>query len=478
MRHTSSVSFDSLSSSRGAALCFALASSVAVAAELPVCDSAGLEDALAQARAGDVVVLEPGVYPVTGLTCAATGTATQPIVVRARVPRSARILVSGHVGVLVSGDHWHFEDLRVEGVCPVDSDCDQGLSVLGEGFELRGSIIRDFDRGVRGAWRSLPDGGVLPAHRGLVERNDFDSSHFRVTTATLSQVSVAGGDDWVIRDNFIVGLSFAAPGTSTTYAVNVAAGGKRALLERNVVLCRAATYDPLVSEIGLGLGGGDVVGPPCAPVGVRCPADQTDAVVRNNIVVNCADVGIYVANSPATRVLYNTLIEQYRVDFRYPATTADATGNLLSSVLFAREGGTFTGSDNVANVALSTFDGYYAGWRAGDLRATGDVSSLRGLGAPRADVTDDVCGRPRPAGLRTIGAVEHSLGDCVTARRLSSPEDAGAPATCPSRAPVAYTVACGCSHPGPDTCGGLALVTAVAVARRRRRAGFALETRV
>ncbi|MFY0577191.1 hypothetical protein ACN28S_25305 [Cystobacter fuscus] len=41
------------------------------------------------------------------------------------------------------------------------------------------------------------------------------------------------------------------------------------------------------------------------------------------------------------------------------------------------------------------------------------MSQLIGAAAARTTVTDDFCARPRPSGgAYTLGALEHSLGDC------------------------------------------------------------------
>jgi MYXO-CTERM domain-containing protein len=89
--------------------------------------------------------------------------------------------------------------------------------------------------------------------------------------------------------------------------------------------------------------------------------------------------------------------------------------------------GTFTGMANLTGVSTATFDGWYTTPLAGDLSLQGNVSMLVGAGPREALVTDDFCGRPRPAsGNFTQGALEHSLGSCATTKPPVSGAGGGA----------------------------------------------------
>jgi hypothetical protein len=191
-------------------------------------------------------------------------------------------------------------------------------------------------------------------------------------------------------------------------------GGKRGLFERNLVLC---TRDAAVghTRIGLSFGGGGTAREYCAPefkADVPCDPEHSDGVLRNNVVINCSDVAVYLNKAARTQVLFNTFIATTGVDFRFASSTGEAHGNVLSSAIRTREGGTFTAGTNLMNVAAGTWSTWYQAPLAGDLRLKGSVSQLIGAAAPRAAVQDDYCGRPRPAGSHTLGALEHSLGDC------------------------------------------------------------------
>jgi hypothetical protein len=234
----------------------------------------------------------------------------------------------------------------------------------------------------------------------------------------------------VLRDNFIHDWRKNG-GNFVSYGVFLKSGGKRGVLERNLVIC-GGTQVPLQAtndaRIGLSFGGGGTGAQFCAPafdVNTPCSVEHEDGIARNNVVINCSDVALYVNRGRNTRVLYNTFIATNGVDFRFDTTTGVAIGNVTSSALRARDMGTFTGMGNVTGVTTATFDGWYTTPLAGDLSLMAPPTMLLGAGPREPLVTDDFCGRPRPAsGGFTQGALESSLGSCAT----NKPPDGGLPA--------------------------------------------------
>lgn len=387
----------------------------AVAAVKNVSTVAQLQSALASAQAGDEIVLADGTYAVNvNLSCAAEGSASQPITVRAANRHAARIQFNAQEGFKVSGRYWTFDGLTVEGVCSQDQACEHAFHVTGhaEGFVLRNSRVRDFNAQLKVNAAKNGSGVWEMPHRGLVERNEIYDTHARSTSTPVTKLNIDTGDDWVVRDNDIHDFSKVG---GISYGAFMKSGGKRGLFERNRVLC-VKDFPSGNTRIGLSFGGGGTGNAFCAPAfnaSVPCDPEHTDGVVRNNVIGNCSDVAIYLNKAANTKVLFNTLISTTGVDFRYPSSTGEAHGNVLSSVVRVRDSGSFTAGTNLMNVATGTWSTWYQAPLSGDLRLKGNVSQLIGAAAARATVTDDLCGRPRPsAGAYTLGALEHSLGDC------------------------------------------------------------------
>jgi hypothetical protein len=397
----------------------------AVAGEIGVASSAQLVAAIGAAAPGDTIVLADGTYALGDVSCDASGTEASPIVVRSANPLGAVLELSGIEGFRVRGSHWHFEDLDVRGVCPVDDACEHAFHVVGgdaKGFALRKSRIRDFNAQLKvnaapdasGVWRM--------ADAGLVEYSELADTRPRLTANPVTKLNIDGGVGWVVRGNYVHDFHKDG-GNGVSYGAFMKSGGSGGLFERNLVAC-TRDVDTGGVRIGLSFGGGGTGPQYCAPAfdpAVPCDVEHTDGVMRNNVLLACSDVGIYVNRGANTKLLHNTLVATAGIDFRFPTTTGEAHGNLLMGKIRARDGGTFADTSNVAEQPLELFTALYADPLALDFHVVGDPSALA-IGPTRTDLLDDYCARDRPATSLALGALEHSAGDCEV---LPPPEPQG-----------------------------------------------------
>ncbi|MBF5042024.1 PE-PGRS family protein [Aggregicoccus sp. 17bor-14] len=411
-----------------------LAAAPAAAAEKNVSTVAELQSALASAQAGDVIVLADGTYDLSAsLSCAAEGSSAQPITVRAANKHAAHVRFNTLEGFKVSGRSWTFEGLDVEGVCAVDTNCEHAFHVTGhaENFVLRDSRVRNFNAQLKVNAAKNGSGVWEMPHRGLVERNEVYDTRPRNTSNPVTKLNIDTGDDWVVRDNSLHDFA-KAQGDTISYGAFMKSGGKRGVFERNLVICTKDAAPGYV-RIGLSFGGGGTGPAFCAPAfdaNTPCDPEHSDGMMRNNVVVNCSDVAVYLNKAANTKVLFNTFIKTGGVDYRYASSTGEAHGNVMSSVVRNRDGASSTAGTNLMNVADATWSSWYQAPLAGDLHLKGNVSQLIGAAAPRATVTDDSCARARPSsGNFTLGALESSLGDCAAAGApdAGTGSDAGTP---------------------------------------------------
>ena len=392
--------------------------SLAKARTVRVDSTVGLIAAISAARPGDEIVLADGTYELhgnRGINCANPGTAAAPIVVRAARPLGAHIESSAVEAFSVIAPNWRFEGLDIRGVCPNDADCEHAFHVVGRatGFQIRRNRIADFNAHLKvnaDSEHNQPDGG-------LVDGNEILETHPRQTSGPVTPVNIDVADDWVVRGNVIRDFHKAL-GNQVSYGAFVKGGAKRPIFERNLVLC--ADLDASGgARVGLSFGGGGMDPALCAPAwnaAVACDPEVEGGVMRNNIVVNCSDDGIYLNHARNTKLLYNTLIATQGIAFRYASSTGEAVGNVLSSKIRGRDSGSFAGTDNLTDVSLEQFTAWYQDPMHGDLRRKGDLALLIGRGEPRPDVTGDYCRRAR-AGRLDLGALQASAGDCLKARR-------------------------------------------------------------
>ncbi len=387
---------------------------------------AELTSAISAAQAGDEIVLADGTYPLTGVTCGATGTETQPIVVRAQNPLGAHVELDALEGFKVTGAHWHFEGLDVTGVCAVDSSCEHAFHVMGAavGFVLRGSRVRDFNAQLKVNASKIDTTWVTP-DRGLIEYNELADTRARNTSNPVTKLNIDTGDDWIIRGNYIHDAQKAG-GDNISYATFLKSGGKRGVIERNLVVCSRDTTGG--TRIGLSFGGGGTGAQFCAPAfdpDVPCSVEHEGGTMRNNIIASCSDVGIYLNRAKDTHLLYNTLISTGGVDFRFDTTSGEAVGNVLSGMIRTRDNATMTATSNQQNLAVSQLLAWYRDPLIGDLTVIGDVSVLKTAGPTRADVLNDYCVQQRPSTMYTLGAIEHAVGTCDTTRPPVDPHPTG-----------------------------------------------------
>lgn len=375
-----------------------------------------LLDAISSAQPGDEIVLADGTYALTGASCNTAGASDAPIKVRAANRRMAHIRMDAVEGFKVNAPYWTFEGLDIEGVCADDNKCEHAFHVAGAAhhFVLRDSRVRDFNAQLK-VNASMVNGVMTAPDAGLIEGNDIGDTRGRNTGNPVTKLNIDTGDDWIIRGNYLHDAHKLLD-NQVSYVAFLKSGGKRGLVERNLVIC--AKDDPTGgTRIGLSFGGGGTGNQFCAPAydaSVPCTTEHYDGVMRNNIIVNCSDVGIYLNESANTKLLYNTLVATAGIDFRFATSTGEAVGNVLAGQIRNREGATGTKANNLEMVPASMFTSWYADPMNGDLSVTGDVSSLVGAGPARTDVVDDYCARTRPPNMVTLGAVEHSLGACST----------------------------------------------------------------
>lgn len=390
--------------------CFALglawAAGRVLAVDVPVNDTAGLAAAIADAAPGHRILLAPGLYtPAGNLVCDAVGTAAEPIQVRAVTPGTAtvRLAASGNdiaEGFRVLAPHWQFRDLVLEGACADHSNCEHAFHLAGNAdfTVIAGNVLRDFNAQIK----SNGSGGEFPDDV-LIEGNLFYDGAPRITTRPVTKIDVVGGRRWVVRGNTLRDFAKALSDT-VSYGAFLKGGSRSGVFERNLVEC-SRQHDGGV-RIGLSFGGGGTA-PAAACEENDCDPEHLDGTMRNNLVLDCSDVGIYLNRSAATRLFHNTLYATSGIDFRYASSSGMAVNNVLSGALRNRDGATGTQTSNRVQVAPALFAQWFVAPAQGDFRLL-DGSALRGQAVATAPTTpDDFCGNLRDDGAPDLGALEY-----------------------------------------------------------------------
>lgn len=375
---------------------------------VPVSNPGALVQAMAQARAGDVITLQPGTYSFSGvnfIAASAAGSRERPITVRAERPGTVTLDFKLSEGFLVSGPYWTFENLAIRGACLDSAQCQHAFHITGRasGFVARNNTITDFNA----HFKINAQGGAAPDD-GVIEGNTLTNSAARKTSEPVTPIDLVAGSRWAIRGNLISDF-IKQGGDDISYGAFAKGAGAANLFERNVVLCEHKLRGYSGQRIGLSLGGGGTGLPYCRDQ--RCITEQDGGIIQSNLIASCSDEGIYLNRAATSKVLHNTLIDTAGVMVRYPESSAQVEGNIIDGRVRADRGGIIHGGDNLEAGVNRLFMGSHpqrALFRDAlglDLAWAGEAPR-RASGAEPSQASTDLCGKARPA-QPAYGAVEN-----------------------------------------------------------------------
>lgn len=315
-----------------------------------------LRAALARAMPGDTITIAPGVYRFggsAGIDASRPGRPGAPIVVRAPVPGSVRLEFDLTEGFRVSAPHWRFENLDIRGVCSDHGYCEHAFHVYGgaDHFAAVNNTISDFNahfkiNGVRGRY---PDAG-------LIEQNTLSASRPRETANPVTPIDLVGSSNWVIRANVISDF-IKLGGNGVSFGAFAKGAGSGNVFERNLVWCERRLSGQPGQRVGLSLGGGGTGKEACRDG--RCITEQDRGIIRDNLVLGCSDVGIYLNSAADSRVEDNTVVDTAGIDVRFPTSSAHLEGNLVDGPIRSRDGGVLHEGDNRTTPLWQVFAGLH-----------------------------------------------------------------------------------------------------------------------
>jgi hypothetical protein len=236
--------------------------------------------------------------------------------------------------------------------------------------------------------KANPNGAGGGVDNGIVEYSVFEYDTTSKDDYT-NGVDVHTGDNWIIRHNLFRNIR-APQGQLAGPAILMWNASTGTLVDGN-------TFINCQREIALGLI-------------ERTPNDHTGGIVRNNFIYRTVpgDSAIYVADSPNTQVLHNTILisgtYNNPIEYRFPHTTGTViANNILDGSIAARDGAAGSVSGNYTSATAALF----VNPATGDLHLKSTASAvLNKIAAPPSAAGPDWDGQARPAGATDIGADE------------------------------------------------------------------------
>ncbi len=358
-----------------------------------------LEDAVRDARRDSTIVVEDGVYEISGtLDLRVSG-----VTLRGRSADPSKTIIKGRgmsegsVGVALA--------VGAPGVTIAHLSVGlvryHGIQVRGEAgaSNVRVYAVRVFDTG-----QQLLKGSFAPNGRtaddGVVECSTFEYSDHAPSDYT-NGIDLIGTKDWVIRDNRFVRIRGPRDKRWSAGPAILAWGhAEGTVVERNVVI-------DCFRGIALGLGPGAFSTPRGGPTEV----DHRGGLIRQNVVVNLndwADEGIEANAAPDVRIEFNTVLVEgslpWSISVRFPQTSGVVRNNLTARRILFRDSGSATLEGNVEGAAPS----WFLDASSGNLRLAGTAARAIDAGVPVSEPQEDFDGLPRAVGERPdAGAFEY-----------------------------------------------------------------------
>jgi parallel beta-helix repeat protein len=359
-----------------------------------VMDEDSLRRALAQAEPGDMITIVPGTYRMHPQPLAASrpGLPDRPVTVRAVAPGTVTLEFQVEEGIKVSAPYWRFENLKLQGVCRIDTDCEHAFHIVGPAsyFAAVNNTVVDFNA----HFKINGEAGRFPDH-GLIEANTISNTRPRQTANPVTPIDIVGASHWTIRANVISDF-VKAGGDGISFGAFAKGGGSDNVFERNIVWCERLLQGQPGQRVGLSLGGGGTLPSLCRDG--RCIVEQERATLRDNLVLGCSDAGIYLNSAAASKILRNSVFDTAGVQVRYPTSSADLQGNLIDGAIVARDGGLVRAVDNIDMPLAYAYLGYHPVRSMFRDFAHFDLAWKDGV-APRRAARDseagaDLCGGP------------------------------------------------------------------------------------
>ena len=368
-----------------------------------------LADAIAAAEPGDVIEIAAGHYRTEGwyaVNFTRAGTAAAPITLRAA--RLGDVVIESNLveTFKIRAPFWRIENLVMRGACPSPGDCEHALHIVGAATDtvIRNNRFEDYNAQIK----INGEGGRWP-DRGVIEGNSFIDTAPRDTQHPITPIDLVGASQWRISGNVIADF-VRAGGGAPTYGAFVKGAGSGNIMERNLVVCEHKLTGQPGQRVGLSLGGGGT-DPASRRDGGRTGIEQIGGVIRDNLIVGCSDVGIYLNRAAGSLVDHNTLLDTAGIEARFAETSARVTANIVDGAIRGRDGAVLQDRDNAAPWLVELFlglhpqRGFYRGPAELDLRWRREPALL-----PDSDRRIDLCGRRR-GDLARPGAFE-DYADC------------------------------------------------------------------
>lgn len=319
---------------------------------IEVNNSNDLLKAIKSAEPGDDIIISKGKYQLKSrqIYFKQHGLPLLPIRIRAKKYGEVTLELETLEGFVMLGDYWIIENLKINGICKLDQQCEHAIHIVGAShLIIRNNQLTNFNSIVK----ANASGSSIDSHFPddiLFEHNSLFNDTSRKTDTSVTLLDVVTGSNWIVRKNFIANHSKRGS-DNTSYALFLKGNGENGLIDSNIIDCEWKLPDDGNIRVGISLGGGGTGQAYCR--NGSCMNEHSNGVISNNLVLNCSqDVGIYLNKAANTQIIHNTLINTLGIDVRFKTSAANIINNVMTSTMRTRDGASIKQSNNVTNYSV------------------------------------------------------------------------------------------------------------------------------
>ncbi|MBF0266388.1 MAG: hypothetical protein HQL46_14075, partial [Gammaproteobacteria bacterium] len=366
-------------------------------------------------KAGESIEIQPGIYylDIKRIPINTIATKELPIHVYAKKLGDVYLKLNTVEGFNINAPFWSFQNLIIQGNCTSHTQCEHAFHIVGKADStiIRNNIISDFNAAIKGNGLPVNNQQIDMPNKVLIEHNSFTFSAPRKTSNPVTPIDVVGGDSWLIKGNLISDFIKAA-GDNISYGAFLKGESTNGVMEENLVICSKNLDGRLARQVGLSLGGGGTGNSSCA--NNSCDFEHKNGIIRNNIIMNCNDVGVYINKAPKTTITNNTLFNTIGIDVRFPESSAQINNNILNGRIKSRDNAQITEENNQENLSLSELE---EDWFQSP-KSANFINKEQNIPAVTTTVTTDFCGNNRTKNKSNIGAIDYTQVNNNNCKRL------------------------------------------------------------
>ncbi|MDC0609976.1 hypothetical protein OAP63_04530 [Vibrio sp.] len=297
-----------------------------------VTDTLELEKALKDVKPGTTIVVSDGEYELNSKRIQTSNippTQLLPVILVAENPGNVTLKMNSLEGIFLNQPYWTISGFQFVGACNNHNSCEHAIHIVGNAHETKiiNNDFVDFNAAIK-----VNRGNNYYPDNGQVEYNHFYFTKPRSTKYSVTPINIDHANSWTVSHNIIRDF-IKLEGNRISYGAFMKGGANDGVFENNLVICNSTEKQYTTATIGLSIGGG---GMNDIRDGQSYQANRT--IIRNNIILHCSDVGIYVNNGKDSMINNNTMYNTLGIDLRFKDSSAVVVNNIFSGHLKERDG--------------------------------------------------------------------------------------------------------------------------------------------